>query len=208
MVDLTLAMPQTATAVIGIGVGSELNAGAGYWSALAVTVPHRNGSISTLFPARSFRTEQLHISGVFRVDQPEDGEVVFMHIERLRQLLQYQQGEVSYLSPRWLTYRGGSTIAPGEGYQLLDRECNTPRYLRCCGWRSGYLFCYSFCATAFAFQCGEYARNADYRKTPRCPHASLFWVQEIKMVDYIIILEGWLLSLTGLVIGLALGCGR
>lgn len=82
---------------VGVALGSELrpvtNSGA------AVYVPRRRGRINPANPAAAYRFMPVEVSGVFQVDQPEyDNDLVFLPLERLRSLLEYDNGEASSIS--------------------------------------------------------------------------------------------------------------
>lgn len=55
------------SAVIGIGVASKLNTGVGYMKPIEIWLPKRLGTISTIFPAKSFRKAVFPTTGIFKV---------------------------------------------------------------------------------------------------------------------------------------------
>ncbi|MDO5036008.1 MAG: ABC transporter permease [Porphyromonas sp.] len=200
-----LEMP---TAVIGIGVGSRIDAGAGYWTPLEVTVPNRVGEVSNIFPAKNFQTEGFHIAGVFRIDQPGDDELIFIDISVLQKLLQYDEHMVTYIALGEETAEAGalSVCAQlGDDFQILNKYEQHPeiyKVLRLEKWFSFLLLFFVLLLSVFSFISTlgmliiEKRNDAITLRVLGAP---------AKLVDRIIILEGWLLSITGLIIGGLLG---
>lgn len=206
--DFDLGDLEVPTTVIGIGVGSELNAGAGYWAPLELTVPRRTGKISTLFPVKGFKSEKLHITGVFRVDQPEDRSVVFLGIESARQLLDYDLNEVSYLAlSNTISEKEALKVSQqlGSEFVLKDRYQQHPeiyRVLKMEKWISFLLLLFVLLLSLFSVISTLGMLIIEKRADAQTLR---FLGARQRMIDQVIILEGWLLSIIGLVIGLGVG---
>lgn len=201
--DFDLGDSEAPTAVIGIGVAMNLGAGVGYLSPLEIILPKRIGRISVVHPARGFNRGTYHITGLFRVDQPEDTEVVFLPIEQVRELLQYDSDEVSYIAlPESFD---PSSITLPAGFQILDRYEQHPeiyKVLRVEKWISFLLLLFVLLLSLFSVVSTLgmlIIEKRDDAQTLR------FLGARPSMVDRVIQLEGWLLTITGLVIGLLLG---
>lgn len=199
---------EVPTAVMGIGIATALGAGAGYQSPLEVSMPKRVGRVSTVMPARSFVTRSVHVTGVFRLDQPDDTEVVYLPLPLMRELLQYSSDEVSYL----VTSRAVSGMTKeqiqhqlGSDYRVLDRYQQHPevyKVLRIEKWVSFLLL--SFVLILSLFSVISTLGMLIIEKREDTQLLSMLGARK-SLVDNIIITESWLLSISGLVIGLIIG---
>lgn len=198
MGDFDLGVLEAPTTVLGLGVAMNLGAGVGYSSPLEITLPKRIGRISTVNPARGFNTGKYHVTGIFQVDQVDDTEVLFLPLEEVRALLQYSGDEVSYIA---LTH----PVAVPAGFELLDRYQQYPeiyKVVKMEKWFSFFLLLFVLFLSLFSVISTlgmliiEKQRDADTLR---------FLGAKKVMIDLVPILEGWLLSITGLVIGLVIG---
>lgn len=195
-------------AVLGIGVAMELGTGVSYRSPTTITIPKRIGRVSKVMPTKNFLSKELTISGTLKLDQPEDNTIVFLPIETVRELLQYKSDEVSYLAL-------GASVSASEAakltkslskeYELLDRYEQHPevyRVLRVEKWVSFLLLFFVLLLSLFSVISTLGMLVLEKREDT----ATLrFMGAREKLIDSVIVIEGWLLSFTGLVIGLSLG---
>lgn len=85
-------------AVLSVGAAVRLEAHPAMYPALGLYVPVREGRINPSNPLSAFRADTLAIAGVFRSDQAEyDNDMVIMPLDRLRDMLDYFDGEASRL---------------------------------------------------------------------------------------------------------------
>lgn len=198
MGDYDLGIPEAPSTVVGIGVAMNLGAGVGYSSPLEISLPKRIGRISTVNPARGFVTKQYHVSGIFQVDQDIDTEGVFLSLDEVRALLQYDGDEVSYLA-------FAQPIEVPAQFELLDRYQQHPeiyKVLKMEKWFSFFLLLFVLLLLLFSIISTlgmliiEKRHDVDTLR---------FLGAKKAMIDLIPFLEGWLLSITGLVIGLMTG---
>ncbi len=198
MGDYDLGIPEAPSTVVGIGVAMNLGAGVGYSSPLEISLPKRVGRISTVNPARGFVTEQYHVSGIFQVDQDIDTEGVFLSLDEVRALLQYDGDEVSYLA-------FAQPVEVPAQFELLDRYQQHPeiyKVLKMEKWFSFFLLLFVLLLLLFSIISTlgmliiEKRHDVDTLR---------FLGAKKAMIDLIPFLEGWLLSITGLVIGLMTG---
>lgn len=198
MGDYDLGIPEAPSTVVGIGVAMNLGAGVGYSSPLEISLPKRIGRISTVNPARGFVTEQYHVSGIFQVDQDIDTEGVFLSLDEVRALLQYDGDEVSYLA-------FAQPVEVPAQFELLDRYQQHPeiyKVLKMEKWFSFFLLLFVLLLLLFSIISTlgmliiEKRHDVDTLR---------FLGAKKAMIDLIPFLEGWLLSITGLVIGLMTG---
>lgn len=103
---------QTATpsseipvALLSVGVAMRLKAFPGTDGLIGMYVPKRLGKVNTANPMASFRSDSLFVGGVIRTDDKDiDTRAVYLPIERVRQLLEYDGGEATSID-----------VAPAEG---------------------------------------------------------------------------------------------
>ncbi len=120
----TLAAAQLS---VGVALGSRLRPGGE--SQAHIYVPRRLGRINPANPAAAYRTMPVAVSGVFQVDQPEyDTDCVFVPLDRLRALLEYDESEASAIN---IALSPGADIAAaekavrlitGSAFDVLPRE--------------------------------------------------------------------------------------
>lgn len=196
--ECDLGSEEVPTAIVGIGVAMQLGAGAGYSSPLSVTIPKRIGRISPINPLRGFQTKSYHITGVFNTDQKEDTEVVYLPIEEVRWLLQYEGDEVDYIAL-------SEPIEVPEGFEILDRYQQNPdiyRVLQLEKWFSFLLLLFVLLLSLFSVISTLGMLIIEKRGDAT---TLKFLGARDQMIDLIPLIEGWLLSLTGLVAGLTVG---
>lgn len=193
-----LGSSDVPTALIGIGVAMNLNAGAGYLSPIEIKLPKRVGRISTINPNRSFISQAYHISGVFRTDQEEDNTVVILPIKEVQNLLQMSNEIVSYLALE-------EKVTPPEGYLILDRYEQHPdiyKVFKLEKWFSFSLLIFvlllSLCSIISTLAMLIIEKREDLKTLRNLGARS-------SIITAIPIIEGWLLSITGLVIGSIVG---
>lgn len=198
MGDFDLGIREAPTAVIGLGVAMNLGAGVGYSSPLEVTLPKRIGRISSVNPARGFMTEAYHVTGVFQVDQAEDTEVVFLSLDEVRALLQYNGDEVSYLA---LSH----PVKVPTQFELLDRYQQHPEIYKVVKMEKWFsLLLLLFVLILLLFSVISTLGMLIIEKHHDADTLRFLGARKV-MIDLIPFLEGWLLSITGLVIGLVIG---
>lgn len=196
--DFDLGTNEVPTAVLGIGVAMPLGASAGYLSPLEVMLPKRLGRISTINPLRSFQSGSYHITGVFSTEQSEDTEVVFVPLEEVRRLLQYDGDEVGYLAL-------SVPIEVPDGFQLLDRYQQHPdiyKILQIEKWFSFFLLLFVLLLSLFSVISTLGMLIIEKREDAK---TLKFLGARDRMINLIPLIEGWLLSATGLVIGVVVG---
>lgn len=199
---------EVPTAVVGIGLSSSLGAGAGYRSPLELSMPKRVGRISTVMPSRSFVTEKVHIAGVYVVDSSEDAQHVFVPISLLREMMQYGGDEVSYLitsSAACGLSRSALQRRVGEDFRVLDRKEQYPEVYKVLKVEKMVTFLLlSFVLILSLFSVISTLGMLIIEKKDDTRLLSMLGARQ-RLIDRIVITESWLLSISGLVIGLTLG---
>ncbi len=185
-------------AIIGIGVAMQLGAGAEYLSPIEVKVPKRIGRLSVVNPNRSFISKSYHISGVFRLDQAEDNDLIILPINEVREMLQMEGDEVNFLAL-------SESITPPKGYSILNRYEQHPdlyKVLSMEKWFSFALLLFVLLLSLFSVISTLGMLIIEKRDDMNTLH---FLGASEKLTKAIPIIEGWLLSITGLVVGMIVG---
>lgn len=196
--DYDLGTTEVPTTVMGIGVAMQLGAGVGYSSPLEITLPKRIGRISTVNPSKGFVTQPYHITGIFRVDQEDDTNVVFLPLDEVRELMQYDADEVSYIAL-------SAPVSVPVGYELLDRYQQHPdiyKVLKMEKWFSFFLLLFVLLLSLFSVISTLGMLIIEKRHDA---NTLRFLGAKKRMIDLVPLLEGWMFSLAGLVIGLVIG---
>lgn len=194
-------------AVIGIGVAANLGTGAHYADPLVLTLPKRLGRISPVMPQRGFISKSLFVGGVFRVDQKEDRTLGYIPIETMRELLQYEGDEVSSLAliPNPGFDRSEVEKKLPEGFVLKDKIAQHPEIYRVLNvekWVSVLLLLFVLILSLFSVVSTLGMLIIEKREDTRV--LAVLGARP-KVLDNIIVLESWLLSVSGVVIGVSLG---
>jgi len=76
-------------AVVGMGVAQNLGIGINFLSSINIYVPKRTGKVRNTDLASAFKREFIFPSGIFAVEQDFDSRYVFVPIDLMRNLLEY-----------------------------------------------------------------------------------------------------------------------
>ncbi len=169
-------------ATLSVGAALTLDARPTSLSRVAVYVPRRIGRINTTNPAMSFRADTLVVSGVYQTDQAEtDADGMVIPISVARRLLEYED-EATALDVKISSGEPVGEVADrmklllGEGYTVKDRIAQQEESFRMISVEKWVTFC-----MMLALGASQY------------------------MVARIFMIEGWLISLIGGVIGVTVG---
>ena len=193
--------------VLGIGAAALLGTGAGYDSPVRLTLPKRIGRISPVMPQRGFVSKEFGVKGVFRADQKEDETLAYIPIGAMRQLLLYDGDEVSSLA---YAPEGGTTLRQlqkllPEGFVAKDKVRQHPevyRVLKIEKWVSVLLLFFVLILSLFSLVSTLGMLIIEKRED-----TSVLSILGARpgVLDDIIILEAWLLSVTGVAFGTLFG---
>lgn len=193
------------SAVLGVGVAARLGAGVGYQSPLTIVLPKRLGRMSTILPQRSFVTRDLYVGGAFQVDDEEaDEQAVYVPIALLRELLMYDSDVVTYLATDHTDDRE-LTSALGPGYRVLDIYEQNPqayRVLEIEKWITFLLLVFVLILCLFSVISTLGLLIVEKRDDTQ---VLLSLGATPSTIDSILHIESYLLTLSGLVIGLVAG---
>lgn len=192
------------SAVMGVGVAAQLGAGAGYRSPLTLVVPRRLGRMSTILPQRSFLSRDLNIEGVFQVDQEEDESVVYVPIEMLRELLMYEGDEVTYIATDCSDEKRLQESV-GEAFDvrnIYEQHPEAYRVLEIEKWVTFLLLIFVLILCLFSVISALGLLIVEKREDSE---VLLSLGATRRMIDSVLRIESYLLSLSGLLIGLITG---
>ena len=173
-------------AVVGSSLAWSMDINPRFIAPLEIYYPDREGSISLSNPAASLRSTKVTVAGLFAINAELDADLVIVPIETMRELLDYDE-EVSAVEIRvqqGTTDKALNGLAAelserlGPDYEVLDR----------------------------------YRQNEALYKMMRYEKLAIYMILIFIVIGApepmprrIFLLEGWLISLLGLVIGLVLG---
>ena len=200
---------QKPMAVGGLGIVHSLGANPRFVTPIEMHYPSRTEAVSLANPAASLRSVKVQLAGTFSVNADADAKLMVVPIETLRELLDYEE-EVSALEIWTLP---GQTAAVqkelqtmvGERFKVLDRYQQDESLFRMMRYEKLAIYLILiFVVLIIAFNIYSSLKMLIIEKQEdRYTLRSLGAPDS--MVRRIFLLEGWLVSLLGLVIGLVIG---
>lgn len=196
-------------AVIGQGVAYYLSAALNYTNPLSIYVPKRMGNIS-FNPENAFNRKLIFPSGIFRIEQNYDTKYVIVPIDFARELLDYTK-EVSALEIRLKDYGKVDKVQKelqellGTGFTLKNRYQQNELFykiMRSEKWAIFFILTFIIIIAAFniigslTMLIIDKRRDISVLRSMGANH---------KTVRIIFLLEGWMISLIGVIMGLLLG---
>ena len=200
-------------AVTGSSLAYELDINPRFIAPIEIYFPSRTGRISLSNPTASLRSVKVYPSGLFSVNEDIDSELMIVPIETMRELLDYDD-EVSAVEIRVTEGIGRKGIRElqkelsmrlGEDFEVKDRyQQNETLYKMMKYEKMATYLILIFVIIIIAFNIfGSLTmliiEKEDDIRTLRSMGA------EKKLIRRIFVLEGWMISLTGLAGGLGAG---
>lgn len=197
--------------VLGIGLASSLGVNAGFVRPVEICMPKRDQQVNMANPAASLLIEYVYIGGVYYINQPMyDEGFMLVPIDLLRSMLRYEK-EVTALE---LKLASGADLAAtkkkisrllGDGYTVKDRyeqQEASFKMVQMEKWVTYLILCFILVLTLFNLL-GSLAmlmieKEEDVKKL-RSMGA------DNRLINRIFLFEGWMISLLGAVIGVAIG---
>ena len=189
-------------AVVGSSLAWSMDINPRFIAPLEIYYPDREGSISLSNPAASLRSTKVTVAGLFAINAELDADLVIVPIETMRELLGYDE-EVSAVEIRvqqGTTDKALNGLAAelserlGPDYEVLDRyRQNEALYKMMRYEKLAIYMILIFIVIIIAFNKKDDIGTLRSLGAPE------------PMTRRIFLLEGWLISLLGLVIGLVLG---
>ena len=200
---------------VGAGIAYEMGINPRFLSGIEIYFPSRTRKISMSNPISSVEFIKVWPSGVFSVNSEIDSKLMILPIEEMRELLEYGS-EVSAIELRLLEgtlekelkrIRKELQTMLGDGFKVKDRfEQNESLYKMMKYEKAAIYMIMIFIIIIIAFNIfGSLTMLIIEKKTDIETLRSL-GAQE-SLIRRIFVLEGWMISLTGLAVGLISGVG-
>ena len=198
-------------AVLSVGAAIQLRARPGFYAQMRLYAPQRQGTVNLANPAGSFRADSLFVAGVYQVEQSDyDRDIIMIPIDMARYLFDYET-EASEVEVR---LRAGADEAAvmqsiqsllGDGYSVKTRlmqQASAFRMVNIEKWVAFLLLGFIMIIATFnviSTLSLLIIEKDESIRTFRNLGAS------DKQISQIFVTEGWLISFTGAVCGIALG---
>lgn len=201
-------------AVPGIGVASTLGFGAKFIDPLYIYAPKRTSKINLLRPETSFNQSGTFVSGLFTVQQLQyDDQYVLVPIDLARKLFEYDDNTVSAIELKTaktenidITQKSIQKLL-GSKFQVKNRYEQQESFFKIMKIEKWITFLIlSFILLIASFNIiGSLSMLVIDKK------ADIETLKNLganhQLIKMIFLLEGWLISLVGAVVGLVLGTG-
>jgi ABC-type lipoprotein release transport system permease subunit len=197
---------EIAQAVAGRGIVNKLQVGIHFIDPLTVYLPRREGRISLVNPAASLNSDYLYPAGVFAVEQAFDSKYVFVPIAFVRRLADYTDAvsaiEVNLQAGADARAVAGKLRAAlGAGFEIKDRYQQNEAIYAMMKTEKAIIYAILLFITLI-ISCNVLASLAmliiekkDDVNTLRSMGAGA------KLLRSVFLLEGWMISLLGVVCG-------
>ena len=196
---------------LGIGLASKLGINVGFVYPMEVYAPKRNAKINMLNPSETFVQEYLFLSGVFCINQPSyDENLAVVPIELTQMLFDYDK-EISSLE---IKFKEGTNIAKfqKEIEQILGNEFVVQnRYqqqeasfqmMNIEKWVTFLILCFILLIAVFNVIGSLSMLMVEKQK-------DVIMLRNMgadnRLISWIFLFEGWLISIFGALIGIAFG---
>lgn len=196
-------------ALVGATLAYSLGLSPHFIAALEISYPSRTREVSLSNPAASLRSVRVQPSGVFSINADIDARLVLVPIETMRELLEYQE-EVSSVE-LWVKPGSEARVAKalqeklGDGFQILDRYQQEESVYKMMRYEKLAIYLILvFVVIIIAFNIYSALKMLVIEKQGDIGTLRSLGAPE-SLLRKIFLLEGWLVSLLGMVIGLVIG---
>ena len=203
--------------VMGVGLANTVGIGAHFISPVHLYAPKRVGKVNMLRPDENFHSKGVFIAGVFAVNQAQyDDTYTLISLPLARELFEYDEQQATALE---LRLREGASVKKvqkairatlGEDYVVLNRyeqQADFYRIQQIEKWLTALLLVFILLIASFNIISSLSMLILDKQDDIRLLHT--LGANE-QMIRRIFLYEGWLISVSGAVIGTLLGvlvCG-
>ncbi len=197
-------------AVAGIGLAQKLHIGIFFVDPLFFHIPRRTGPVSLMNPREALNTERTYPAGIFEIEKSFDSQYIFVSIEFARRLLEYTN-EVSaveiQLQPGVELGKIQKNIEKvlGPDYKVRSRyQQNESLYNMMSSEKMVVYFIMLFIIVIISCNVvGSLTMLIIEKKGDTETLRSLG--ADRKLISRIFLLEGWMISLLGIIAGTVLG---
>ena len=198
--------------VLGYVLAVQLSVRLNFVTPLSMYAPRRTGRINMANPQNAFRTEYISPVGVFMVKQIEyDSQYLIINIAQARRLFEYDSTVVSSLQIKVNDYSRVGQVKKelsailGDGYKIADRQEQHASFYKMMQLEKLMAFLIlSFILLIAAFNIIGTLSMLIFEKKE-----SIFTFRSMgatkRMITRIFLIEGWMISLVGVIAGLVIG---
>ena len=197
--------------VVSLGVSLVLNTAPGYFAPLEIYAPRRRGAINPANPMTSFRRCRTFVAGTFEVQQQEyDNDYIFLSLDAARQLFDYPtqataielgvDGDVESVRRRISDTLGDKYVA----YDRLMQHSRSFKMINVEKWMTFLLLGFILVIASFNIISTLAIIIAEKDESITALRAM---GADRRLVSGIFVAEGWLISIVGAAIGVAVGLG-
>ena len=203
-------------AAVGVGMAYEMGIDPAFLSPIEIYFPTRTRKLSMSNPAASIESIRVWPSGIFSVNADIDEDLMILPIEKMHELLEYDDNVVSGVEVRLAEnisrrdfrklHKNMSEVL-GTEYIVKDRYQQNESLYKMIKYEKAAIFMILiFVVIIIAFNIfGSLSMLIIEKKSDIQTLRSLGATDSL--IKRIFVLEGWLISISGLAIGLVLGIG-
>ena len=203
-------------AAVGVGLAYEMGIDPAFLSPIEIYFPTRTRKISMANPAASIESIRVWPSGIFSVNADTDKQLLILPIDKMHELLEHESDVVSGIEVRLTDGTSRRSAAKlhkkmaevlGNQYIVKDRYQQNESLYKMMKYEKAAIFMILiFVVIIIAFNIfGSLSMLIIEKKTDIQTLRSLG--AKDSLIRRIFVLEGWLISLAGLAIGLVIGIG-
>lgn len=203
-------------AVAGSGLAYRLGINPRFVSGIDIYYPSRTRNFSVSNPASSLESITVYPSGIFSINNDIDNEYLILPIEKMQELLEYENGEVSAVeirleegtSEKELQHlRKEISARLGDGFKVSDRYMQNETLYRMMKYEKLSIFMIlAFVIIIISFNIFGSLSMLIIEKKPDIATLRSLGAED-SLIKRIFVLEGWMISLSGLAAGLVIGIG-
>lgn len=206
---------QIAEAIVGMGLANKMEISHRFLRPIEIYFPARTRKISMANPAASIQQIKVWPSGCFSVNSEIDNSYILLDISKMRELLEYED-EVSAVEIRFnedtpkkefQRVREGLQERLGEGFRVCDRyQQNESLYKMMKYEKASIYLILIFVVIIIALNIFGSLTMLLIEKKGDVQTLRAMGADD-SLVRRIFVLEGWLISLLGMLAGLVIGVG-
>ncbi len=202
-------------AAVGSGLAYEMGINPRFLAGIEIYFPARTRKISMANPLSSIEYVKVWPSGVFSINSEVDADLMILPIGQMRELLEYEN-EVSAVEIRLTDNAGPDEVKRlqkeissrlGPDFKVRDRfQQNESLYKMMKYEKAAIYMILVFVIIIIAFNIFGSLSMLIIEKRPDIQTLRSLGARD-KLIRNIFVLEGWMISLVGLAVGLVLGVG-
>ena len=196
-------------AVFGSGLAHSIGANPRFTSPIEIFYPSRKEAVSMANPAASLRKVKVYCTGVFSSGSQMDANTLIVPIGTMRELLEYE-GEVSSLEIWAAPGKAESVVKAtrrqlGDGFKVLDRYHQNESVFKMMSYEKLAIYLILiFVVIIIAFNIYSSLKMLVIEKQDDMGTLRALGAPE-EMLQKIFLLEGFLVSMLGMALGLVIG---